>query len=321
MKSEDRKKRLILIDGMAILHRAYHAYPMSLTTPTGELTNAVYGFTTILLTVIEKLLPTHVVVAWDVGKPTFRHEEYEGYKARREKPDEELINQIERTREVVEVLNIPQFGVEGYEADDVIGTLSKQAIAGLGEDREVIIVTGDRDALQLVEEEKIKVWMPAPPGKYGANRGPSMFGEDAVKHKYDLSPKQLIDLKALMGDNSDDIPGIKGVGEKTAVKLVKEFENLEGIYEAVKKEREKVVAVVGERFAKMLENGKESAYMSRKLGTIVRDIPIELDWDKCKLSNYEREKVVDLFEKLAFKSLVNKLPKDKWEEDLEEMFG
>lgn len=313
------KKRLILIDAMAVLHRAYHAYPSTLSTPTGEVINAVYGFTSIMLSVIEKLEPTHMAVAWDVGKPTFRHEAYQGYKARREKPDDELINQIGRTHEVVEILNIPQFGVEGYEADDIIGTLSIQA--AYNGDEEVIIVTGDRDALQLVKEEKIKVWMPAPPGKYGASRGPSMFDEEAVKLKYGMTPQQLIDLKALMGDSSDDIPGVKGIGQKTATKLIEKFESLSGIYEALGSKREKVVEVVGERFTKMLEEGKEMAYMSEKLGTISREVPIKLDWEKCRLRDYNREEAVKLFEALAFRSLINKLPADEWEENLEEMFS
>lgn len=312
------KARLILIDGMAILHRAYHAYPLSLSTADGELTNAVYGFTTILLNVIERLEPSHVIVAWDVGKPTFRHKEYDGYKARRDKPDDELIGQIERTHEVVEALNIPQFGVDGYEADDVVGTLATKARDDGGE---VIIVTGDRDALQLVDGEKIRVWMPSPPGKYGGNKGSSMFDQTAVIAKYGMTPEQLIDLKALMGDSSDDIPGIRGIGQKTATKLIEVFESLDGIYEAVKKDRTKVVAVVGERFATMLESGKNDAYMSQKLGRIVLDVPIKLDWDACKLADYDQQKVEELFEKLAFRSLLNKLPSDKWEEDLEEVFS
>ena len=312
-------KRLILIDGMAILHRAYHAYPLSLTTPDGELTNAVYGFTTILMTVIEKLKPTHVVVAWDVGKPTFRHKEYEGYKARREKPDDELIEQIGRTREVVEVLNIPQFGIEGYEADDVVGTLAVQAIRD--KEGEVVIVTGDRDALQLVRDERVRVWMPAAPGRQGQARGPMLYDSEAVVARYGMSPEQLVDLKALMGDSSDDIPGIKGVGEKTASKLIIEFGGLDELYQVLKKDRNKVVDVVGERFTRMLEEGEKEAYMSRKLGEIVVDVPIKLSWSKCKLSNYDRKKVVELFERLAFRSLIDRLPNDEWDEDLEGLFG
>lgn len=313
------EKKLVLIDGMSILHRAYHAYPLSLSTKSGEITNAVYGFTTILLTLIEKLNPTHIVVTWDVGAPTFRHSEFEGYKANREKPDDALINQIGRTREVVEALNIPQFGVEGYEADDLIGTLSEQAKTKNG--FKVIIATGDRDALQLVDGEKVVVWMPPAPGKYGKDRGSAEYDEVAVKAKYNLEPSQIIDLKALMGDASDNIPGIRGIGPKTASKLLEAFTTVEQMYKKLDEgKREELVTVVGERVTKMVEEGREMAFLSKKLATIDRKAPVELKWEDCKVSDYDREKVLELFAELQFRSLEKKLPKDKWEEDLEELF-
>lgn len=318
--AEDEKK-LVLVDAMSLLHRAYHGYPQSLSTKEGELTNAVYGFTNMLLSVMEKLKPTHMAVAWDVGKPTFRHEEYEGYKESREKPDEELLGQIERTEEVVDSLNIPQFGLEGYEADDLIGALSKQ---GAGKkDAEVVIVTGDRDALQLVEDDKIKVWMPAAPGRYSKNRGPKIYNEEAVKAKYGLDPEQLIDLKALMGDSSDDIPGIKGIGKVTATKLMKKYGSLDKIYEVLESDegREEIEELVGSRFASLLESGKESAYMSKLLGKIERDVPIELSWSACKVVDYDKDKATELFSELEFKSLLGKLPADSWDKDLEEVFS
>lgn len=314
------EKRLVLIDVMSLLHRAYHAYPQSLSTKDGELTNAVYGFTNMLLSVMRKLKPTHIAVAWDVGKPTFRHEEYEGYKESREKPDEELLGQIERTEEVIDSLNIPQFGLEGYEADDLIGSLSKQGAEK--EDAEVVIVSGDRDALQLVEDNKVKVWMPAAPGRYSKNRGPKIYNEEAVKAKYGLGPEQLIDLKALMGDSSDDIPGIKGIGKVTATKLMKKYGSLDNIYEALGSDegRKAIEDLVGARFAGLLESGKESAYMSRMLGEIKRDVPIELSWSDCKVVDYDKDKASELFTELDFKSLLGKLPADSWDKDLEEVF-
>lgn len=313
------KNKLILVDGMSLLHRAYHGYPLSLTTKSGELTNAVYGFTTILFTMLEKLNPTHVIITWDVGKPTFRHEQFEGYKAKREKPDEALINQIGRTQEVVTALNIPQFGLDGFEADDLIGTLSTQAKKE--EDTQVVIATGDRDALQLVDDNKVVVWMPPAPGKYGKDRGSAEYDEVAVKAKYNLSPTQIIDLKALMGDASDNIPGVRGVGQKTATKLLEVFETVDQIYEKLESARDEVVRVVGERPTKLMEEGKESAFMSKSLATIYCEAPVELDWMKCKLNDYDREKVLALFEELQFKSLIRRLPKDKWEEDLEAVFS
>lgn len=314
----EKRAKLVLVDGMSVLHRAYHAYPLSLATSNGELVNAVYGFTTILLTVLEKLGPTHVIVTWDVGAPTFRHAEFVEYKANREKPDEALLQQIARTQEVVEVLNIPQFGEAGFEADDLIGTLATQA--KVKENVQVVIVTGDRDALQLVDDEKVVVWMPPAPGKYGKDRGSQEYDEIAVKAKYDLLPRQIIDLKALMGDASDNIPGVRGVGPKTATKLLTVFTTVEKIYEQVVGNRAEVVKIVGERSTKLLEEGKEMAFKSKKLATIEIAVPIELDWERCRLSDYDRGKAVALFEGLEFRSLIKKLPKDSWEEDLEEVF-
>jgi DNA polymerase-1 len=313
-------KKLVLIDAMSVLHRAFHAYPLSLTTKSGEITNAVYGFTAILFSVLEKLQPTHVAVAWDVGHITFRHDLAADYKGKREKPDELLLGQINRTKEVVDALNIPQFGVAGFEADDLIGTLSLQA----KEDKEsqTIIVTGDRDALQLVDGEKTIVWMPPASGKYGKDRGPMIYDEFAVNAKYKLVPKQIIDLKALMGDQSDNIPGVRGIGPKTADKLFTGFKTVEEIYEAIKtgSGREKIIGLVGERATKLLETSQDSAFLSKKLATIDRQVPIQLDWQKCQLADYDRDQAVALFEELGFKSLIPKLPKDNWEQDLENVF-
>ena len=208
-------KKLILIDGNALLHRAFHAYP-PFTTPKGELVGAVYGFTTLLFSVIDKLSPTHVIVAWDVKGPTFRKKEFEDYKAQRAPMDESLVQQIDRTKEVVEALNIPQFGIEGYEADDIIGTISKVAFEKNQNDVgvQVVIVTGDRDALQLIEEKKVVVYLPIQ-NKYSQS---VVFDEDKVMEVYGMKPKQIIDLKGLMGDPSDNIPGVKGVGKVTAIK-------------------------------------------------------------------------------------------------------
>ncbi len=313
-------KKLVLIDAMSILHRAFHAYPLSLTTKGGEVINAVYGFASIILSVLEKLQPTHVAIAWDVGELTFRHKEYGDYKAKREKPDELLLGQIKRTKEIVEILNIPQFGVAGFEADDLIGTLSEQAKKD--KDAQVTIVTGDRDALQLVDKEKVTVWMPASPSRYGGDKGPLNYDQTAVLAKYKLKPLQIIDLKALMGDASDNIPGVKGVGQKTAEKLFTKFKSIEELYQSLKstKGRKSVVDRVGERATKLLETDEAMAAMSKKLATIDRRVPIKLDWGKCHLVDYDRDAALQLFEELDFKSLINKLPQDKWEQDLESTF-
>jgi DNA polymerase I len=309
-------KTLLLIDGNSLLHRAYHAYPI-LTTSGGETVGAVYGFTTILLSTIERLKPTHVLVAWDVGKKTFRHEVYEEYKAGRKEMDVELFNQIDRTKQVVEKLNIPQIGIEGYEGDDIIGTVSR--LAGDDRDGKVIIVTGDRDALQLVEGEKVVVYMPTNGfSAYGSrtakDKGVLVYDEKAVSLKYGLEPKQMIDFKALMGDASDNIKGVKGIGQVTATKLIQKFGTLDELYSLIDE------SGVAPRIKKLLIEGKESSKLSKELVTINRKVPLKFSWEACRLSDYDRDEVVKLFEELEFKSLVMKLPKDKWEEDLESVF-
>lgn len=301
-------KKLVLIDGNALLYRAFHAYP-PFTTPKGELVGAVYGFTTLLLSVIEKLSPTHVIVAWDVKGPTFRKKEFESYKAHRAPMDETLVDQIGRTKEVVEALNIPQFGIEGYEADDIIGTLSKVTIDDK-EDEQIIIVTGDRDALQLVEGKKVVVYLPIQ-NKYSQS---VVFDEDKVVETYGMNPKQIIDLKGLMGDASDNIPGVKGIGKVTATKLIKEFGSIDGIYKNI--DSDKIVA----RTRKLLQEDKEMAHKSRYLAEIFREVPMDFDWDKCLMSDYDKSKVVELFNELNFKSLINRLPEMGSEKEIIDIF-
>ncbi len=300
-------RKLILIDGNALLHRAYHAYP-PLSSPKGELINAVYGFSAMLLSVLDKLSPTHVAVAWDVHGATFRKQEFEDYKANRGPMDEELVGQIDRTKEVVQKLNIPQFGIEGYEADDIIGTLSR--MAGEENDTQVVIVTGDRDSLQLIKGNKIVVFLPI----QNHHNQSVVFDEDKVKEVYGLYPKQIIDLKSLMGDPSDNIPGVKGIGKVTATKLIQEFGSLHDIYENIE------VSKLSPRIKMLLVSDKEMADKSYHLATIDQKVPLELNWDDCLLTNYDKVGVVSLFEELNFKSLVAKLPKDSWEKEVQDVF-
>ncbi|OGD84063.1 hypothetical protein A2572_04050 [Candidatus Collierbacteria bacterium RIFOXYD1_FULL_40_9] len=301
-------KKLVLIDGNSLLYRAFHAYP-PFTTPKGELVGAVYGFTTLLLSVIEKLSPTHVVVAWDVKGPTFRKKEFDDYKAHRAPMDESLVSQIDRTKEIVEAFNIPQFGIEGYEADDIIGTLSRVAINDK-EEEQIIIVTGDRDALQLIEGKKVVVYLPIQ-NKYSQS---VVFDEDKVMEVYGMSPKQIIDLKGLMGDASDNIPGVKGVGKVTATKLIKEFGSIENIYRQIDDKN------IAPRTKKLLEEDKEMAIKSRFLTEIQKEVPMDFDWEKCLMSDYDKNKVIKLFEELNFKSLINKLPEVGNEKEIIDIF-
>lgn len=280
--------RLVLVDGHAVLHRAYHAFPKNLTTRQGELVNAVYGFSRILLSVLDELAPKYVAVAFDLPVPTFRHKEYVGYQVQRPAMDAELKDQIARVKEVVEALNIPIFAVPGFEADDVIGTLAKQAACG------VIIVTGDKDILQLVRP-KVKVYAP---GRGMAE--PVIYGRQEVKEYLGIYPEQIVDYKALVGDASDNYPGVPGVGPKTAVELLGKYKNLVNLYRHLKE----LKPLVAER----LTQGKESALLSQRLAKISEKAPIKLDLKACLVHDYNQQRVIDLFNDLEFKSLINKLP-------------
>jgi DNA polymerase-1 len=284
-------KRLVLIDGHAILHRAYHAFPKNLTTRKGELVNAVYGFTRMLLKVIEDLKPDYLAVAFDLPKPTFRHKEFIGYQVQRPKMDAELKDQIERVFQVVGALNMPMFTLEGYEADDIIGTLAKQAAK---KRLETVIVTGDKDIMQLVKK-RVKVYAPVK----GFSQA-KLFDPKEVEEDLGVRPEQIIDYKALVGDPSDNYPGVPGVGPKTAVDLLSNYQTLDRIYKNIKKIRPVV--------AKKLEEGEESAELSRRLAEIVTDAPVKLNLKACRVHDYDQVKAQQLFEELEFKSLVEKLP-------------
>src|SRR3990167_3603815 len=280
--------KLVLVDGHALFHRAFHAMP-PLTTSKGEFVNAVFGFTSMLLRVLGDIKPEYVVVAFDTKAPTFRHTQYTAYKAHRLAAPEEMHQQLPRIKEVVDSLNIPIFTLEGYEADDIIGTLASQAV-----DQEVFIVTGDRDALQLVNTH-IKAYMP---GKSLSDI--VIYDGKKFEEKYGFKPKQLIDYKALVGDASDNIPGVMGIGEVSATKLIQEYGSVEEIYKNLDKIPEKV--------SKKLAEGAESAAMSKRLATIDTQAPIQLDLNKCILSDYDHQKAISLFEELEFKSLIPRLP-------------
>ncbi|MDO8573809.1 MAG: DNA polymerase I [Candidatus Daviesbacteria bacterium] len=283
-------KRLVLVDGNALLHRAYHAVP-PFTTSKGELVNAVFGFSSMVLKVIGELHPEYLAIAWDEKGPTFRHQAYTQYKATRSAPDEGLSGQYKRVHEIVKAFNIPEFKLAGYEADDLIGTLATQA-----ENLEIIIVTGDRDIMQLINGN-VKVFMPK---KTLADVG--LYGVEEFVVKYGFMPKQLTDYKGLAGDASDNIPGVPGIGDITATKLIHRFETIEGIY------KPENLKTLPERTQMLLAEGAESAVMSKKLATLDLEAPIKLDLEKCIIHDFDREKVVGLFEELEFRSLIARIP-------------
>ncbi len=287
-------KRLVLIDANALIHRSFHALP-PLTTKKGELVNAVFGFTSILLRVLKELKPDYIVAAFDLPKPTFRHLEYKEYKATRPKTAEELIPQFSKVKEVVKAFDIPIFEKEGFEADDIIATITKKT----GKDIEDIIVTGDLDALQLIDKNT-KV--------YTLKKGISdtiIYDEKAVRERFELEPEQFVDFKGLKGDPSDNIPGVPGIGEKTAINLLKEFETIENLYGKLEKGEAKSIPPALKK--KLLEN-KEQAFFSKKLATVRYDVPLKFDLDACRVETYNPQEVIKLFQELDFKSLISRLP-------------
>jgi len=286
------KPRLLLFDGNALIHRAHHALPPLTISRTGEIISAVYGFASMFLKAVNELKPTHMAVAFDRPEPTFRHQAYVAYKAHRPAIAQELIPQFGRVRELLEAFRIPTFDVEGLEADDILGTLSMQA---QGKDIETVIVTGDTDAMQLVGPEVSLLT---------SRKGFAdtvLYDERMVRERYGLEPVQVADLKGLVGDTSDNIPGIAGIGEKTATRLLKEYGSIEGIYEHIQD-------VLPPKVREILMQNEELARLCKRLATIVRDAPITLDLEACRFTWYDRTRVVQLLREWEFRSLLSKLP-------------
>ena len=296
---EGKIKKLVLIDGNALIHRAYHALP-PLTTKKGELVNAVYGFASVLLKIINDFKPDYILATFDLKAPTFRHKEFEEYKATRVKAPDDLYQQIGRVKEVVESFNIPIYEKEGFEADDLIGTLAAQS-EGLLENVENIIVTGDLDTLQLISLKT---------NVYALRRGMSnavLYDKKAVFERYGLEPEQLIDFKGLRGDQSDNIPGVKGIGEKTAIALIQKYGSLENLYHSLPE----IKGAIKEK----LERDRAQAILSKRLATIVKNVPVALELEKAVTQEFDRKKIIDLFQKLNFFSLIRRLPESNSEKN------
>ncbi len=298
-----QKPRLVLFDGNAIVHRAFHAFettkPLTVSK-TGEVISAVYGFALMLLKAINELKPTHYAIAFDRAAPTFRHELFDEYKAQRPKTPDELVGQLARVRQLVEAFRIPIYELDGFEADDVLGTLSRQASErGI----EAIIVTGDADAMQLVSPQ-VKVLYPKPRGTFSDT---TLYDEAAVIQKYGINPQQIADLKALKGDPSDNIPGVPGIGDKTATKLIQQFGTIDQIYAHIDE-------VTPPKLRDTLRENEALARRSKELATIVTQTPVTLNLDDCRVSQYDRHQATDLFRELEFYSLLPKLPEIETEE-------
>ena len=286
-------KLLILIDGNSLMNRAYYALP-ELMNKKGQHTNAIYGFANILFKIMDTYKPSHISVAFDLKAPTFRHKQYDAYKGNRKKMPDELREQVEPLKKMIDAFGINRIELEGYEADDLIGTVAKNFEQ---DGFEVYIITGDKDALQLVSD-KIKVLF--------TKKGISELDEydpDKMTEKYELTPQQFIDLKGLMGDQSDNIPGVAGIGEKTGIKLLKEYGSIENIYMNIDEISKSVKA--------KLEAGYDMAFLSKSLATIMVDIPLELKVDEFEKKDIDKNTLISLFSEFEFNSLIGKVGNDE----------
>ena len=290
-------KRLILLDTHAILHRAYHALP-DFTSPAGEPTGALYGVVSMLLRIIEDLKPDYIIACYDLPEPTYRHEAFAGYKAKREKTDEALVAQIIRSRDIFTAFGIPMYEHPGFEADDVLGTIAYKTKEAT--DLEIIIASGDMDTMQCVEGKRVQVYTL----KKGIN-DTILYDEQAVKDRFGFPPKYVADYKGLRGDTSDNIPGIVGIGEKTATELIQKFGGLDGLYKKLHKNPDSLIeAGIKPRIVKLLTEGEEEAQFSKMLATIRVDVPIDfsvptVSWQEA----FQSEAVLNLFTELGFRTL------------------
>lgn len=290
------EKKFILVDSNAIMHRAFHALP-PLTTKSGEVVSVVYGFTSVLLKIIKELKPEYVACAFDVAGGTFRGEIFDQYKAGRKKPDQEFYDQIESVKEIVRAMNIPIYEKVGFEADDIIGTIAQKV--SKDDNIEVFIATGDMDALQLVGKN-VKV--------YSFKKGISetiIYDAEKVFERYGIRPDQVVDFKAIRGDVSDNIPGIKGIGEKGAVNLLQEFGTIENLYEKI--ESKDGADSIKSGVLDKLVSQKSSAFMSKELATIKCDVDVDFRLEDCIWGDYDRENLLKIFRRFEFFSLIGRL--------------
>lgn len=297
-----KTKKLILLDAHAILHRAYHALP-DFSSSKGEPTGALFGLSTMLFSIIKELKPDYIIAAFDLPKPTYRHEAYADYKAGRKKTDNNLIDQFIRARDIFKAFNIPIYEKEGFEADDVLGTICFELKNNL--EIEIIIASGDMDTLQLVDQKRVQV--------YTLKKGIKdtiLYDEEAVKERFGFAPKLLVDYKGLRGDPSDNIIGVEGVGEKTATSLITNFGTIEEIYKALNKKDKKLFEKIGvkERMQKILLENKEEAEFSKMLATIRLDVPLNFKIpNKSWREGINHQKIKELFQELDFRSLTGRL--------------
>jgi DNA polymerase-1 len=299
--TDKKNKRLVLLDAHAILHRAYHALP-DFASSKGEPTGALYGLTTMLIKIIDDLKPDYIVACYDLPGPTFRNEVYRDYKAGRKKAEDDLVAQMKRSRDIFSAFNIPIYDKPGFEADDMLGTIVDKTKDQ--KDLDIVIASGDMDTLQLVKDDKVRV--------YTLKKGIKdtiIYNEEAVKERFGFDPIQLIDYKGLRGDPSDNIIGIAGIGEKTATILISTFGTIENIYKELEKgngEKFKKVGIT-DRIINLLKEGKEEAEFSKMLATIRRDAPIDFVLPKPFKESIDLDKLANIFNDLDFRNMLVKL--------------
>jgi len=297
----EEKKRLIIIDSNSIVHRAFHALP-PLSTKSGEVVGAVYGFLLVFLKALRELQPEFIAATFDLPGPTFRHEKFKEYKATRPPTAEGICQQLPKVKGILKAFKIPIFEKQGFEADDIIATISdmvkKQRTAT---ELETIILSGDSDTLQLVDENT-KV--------YFLRKGVKdtvLYDENLVREKYQgLPPEKLVDFKALKGDPSDNIPGVKGIGEKTATGLILKFGTLENLYKEIEENSEAATGIPP-RIKEVLMRDKEQAFLSKELSQAEKNAPIDFELNKCFWQKLDKEKAREIFEKFEFQSLIKRI--------------
>jgi DNA polymerase-1 len=282
-------KKVVIVDTFNFLHRAFHAIPKSFRAPDNTPTNAVYGVSSMIISLIKETNPDCLIAALDSKKPTFRSEEFSNYKAQRKEMDEELKIQIPLVFKSLDLLGIYKLNCEGYEADDIIGTL----VTKLKNEAEIYIVSNDKDMWQLLDKN---VFVLIPNTKGGFEK----IDEEEAQKRLEFDKKYLIDFKALRGDVSDNIPGVYGIGEVTAKKLIEKYNTVEEIYKHIEE-------ISPESLKKKLVESVEIAYMSKKLATIITDAPVRFDLEDCKFKFYPNPELVEFFTHLNFKSLLKRL--------------
>jgi DNA polymerase-1 len=296
----EENKRLIIIDGNALVHRAYHALP-PLTTSNGKLINAVYGFLLVFFRAIKDFKPAYIAATFDLPVPTFRTGIYKEYKGKRPKAPDELYGQLPEVKKILQAMGIKIYEMAGFEADDVIGTIAlmtqKQQIFP---SVETIIVTGDLDTLQLIDKNT-KVFTL----RKGV-RDAVLYDEKSVIERYGLGPERIVDFKALRGDPTDNIPGVFGIGEKTAAGLIKEFLTIENLYQSLENNSESSKKI-SDKIKEKLRNSKEEAFFSKVLAQIRKDVPIDFSLEECHLDHFDRQKTEEVLKEFEFFTLINRL--------------